>query len=115
MINEIKDKLVQFGAGKIGRSFIGQLFSRGGCEVVFIDVYQPVIDELNRRRNYNVVIKSDVESVINIQNVWGVFAGDMEKVIREIASARIVAVSVGINWFLKTRFPILQDLPRKRI
>jgi len=30
-------KLVLFGAGKIGRSFIGQLFSRGGYEVVFMD------------------------------------------------------------------------------
>lgn len=86
-----------FGAGKIGRSFIGQLFSRGGYEVVFIDTYQPIIDELNRRGNYNVVVKSDQESIINIQNVRGVFAGDLEKVIREIATARIVAVSVGLN------------------
>ena len=50
MINEFHNKLVLFGAGKIGRSFIGQLFSRGGYEVVFIDVFKPVIDELNLRR-----------------------------------------------------------------
>jgi mannitol-1-phosphate 5-dehydrogenase len=31
-------KLVQFGAGNIGRSFIGQLFSRAGWEVVFVDI-----------------------------------------------------------------------------
>jgi len=29
--------MVQFGAGNIGRSFIGQLFSRSGYEVVFVD------------------------------------------------------------------------------
>lgn len=92
-----QDKIVILGAGKIGRSFIGQLFSRGGYEVVFIDVYQPVIDELNRRCNYNVVIKSDEESVINIQNVRGIFAGDVVKVTEEFASARIVAVSVGLK------------------
>jgi len=28
---------VQFGAGNIGRSFIGQLFSRAGYEVIFIE------------------------------------------------------------------------------
>jgi mannitol-1-phosphate 5-dehydrogenase len=95
--NNFQNKLVLFGAGKIGRSFIGQLFSRGGYEVVFIDVYKPVIDELNLRHNYNVVIKGDVESIINIQNVRGVFAGDVAKVSEEIASARIVAVSVGLN------------------
>ena len=46
-----KNKIVIFGAGKIGRSFIGQLFSVGGYEVVFVDVYKPIIDELNKRRN----------------------------------------------------------------
>jgi len=101
-----KNKLVLFGAGKIGRSFIGQLFSRGGYEVVFIDVYKPVIDELNRRRNYNVIIKSDKEQVLNIKNVRGVFAGDNKKVISEVATAGISAVSVGLNG-LKGIFPLL--------
>jgi len=104
--DKLKDKLVLFGAGKIGRSFIGQLFSRGGYEVVFIDVFRPVIDELNLRHNYNVVIKSDVETVINIQNVRGVFGGDAEQVIDEIATTRIVAVSVGQNG-LKSIIPLI--------
>jgi mannitol-1-phosphate 5-dehydrogenase len=99
---KFQNKLVLFGAGKIGRSFIGQLFSRGGYEVVFIDIYKPVIDELNLRHNYNVVIKGNVESVINIQNVRGVFAGDVVKVTEEIASARIIAVSVGLNGLKST-------------
>ena len=39
MINKkINKKMVQFGAGNIGRSFIGQLFSRSGYEVVFVDI-----------------------------------------------------------------------------
>ena len=106
MTDKFQDKLVLFGAGKIGRSFIGQLFSRGGYEVVFIDVFRPVIEELNLRHNYNVVIKSDVETVINIQNVRGVFGGDTEQVIGEIATARIVAVSVGQNG-LKSIIPLI--------
>ena len=106
MTDKLKDKLVLFGAGKIGRSFIGQLFSQGGYEVVFIDVFRPVIEELNLRHNYNVVIKGDVETVINIQNVRAVFAGDEEKVIHEIVTARIVAVSVGQNG-LKSIIPLI--------
>jgi mannitol-1-phosphate 5-dehydrogenase len=100
------NKLVLFGAGKIGRSFIGQLFSRGGYEVVFIDVYKPVIDEINRRKNYNVIIKSDKDEVINIKNIRGVFAGDEEKVAEEVATAGILAVSVGLNG-LKSIFPLV--------
>ncbi len=99
-------KLVLFGAGKIGRSFIGQLFSKGGYEVVFVDVFKPVIDELNVRGNYNVVIKSDRESTINISNVRGVLATDTAFVIEEIATADILAISVGING-MATAFPLI--------
>ncbi len=113
MTYKFHNKLVLFGAGKIGRSFIGQLFSRGGYEVVFIDVFRPVIDELNLRRNYNVVIKSDVESIINIKNVRGIYGGDQEQVIHEIATAQIVAVSVGLNG-LKSIIPLIANGLMKR-
>ncbi|MBA7561450.1 Mannitol-1-phosphate 5-dehydrogenase [subsurface metagenome] len=93
----VKNKLVLFGAGKIGRSFIAQLFSRGGFEVVFIDVNKRIIDELNRRGNYNVIIKGEKEKTINIKNVRGVFVGDKEKVVEEIANSQLVSVSVGQN------------------
>ncbi len=106
-LNPIQKKLVLFGAGKIGRSFIGQLFSKGGYEVVFIDIFQPVIDELNLRRNYNVVIKGEKsDKIINVQNVRGVFAGDTESVIAEITTADIAAVSVGLNG-LKSIMPVI--------
>ncbi len=93
----VKKKIVLFGAGKIGRSFIGQLFSRGGYEVVFINLNKTVIDELNNRRNYDVKIKGDKELTINIRNVRGVFAGDEQNVNDEISGAGIIAVSVGLN------------------
>ncbi len=106
MTNNTQNKIVLFGAGKIGRSFIGQLFSRGGYEVVFIDVFKPVIDELNIRHSYRVIVKDDLESVITVNNVRGVFGGDDEAVIREISTARILAVSVGLHG-LKSVMPLI--------
>jgi len=89
-------KLVLFGAGKIGRSFIGQLFSRAGYEVVFIDISETVINELNRRTEYQVIIKSaQPDTVLKITNVRGVLATDKEKVAVEVSEANIAAVSVG--------------------
>jgi mannitol-1-phosphate 5-dehydrogenase len=109
-----KNKLVLFGAGKIGRSFIGQLFSTGGYEVVFIDIYRPVIDELNRRKNYDVVaISEEGEQVIHIKNVRGIYAGDSQQVADEVASAGILAVSVGVN-ALPSIFPLLAEGVKKR-
>lgn len=113
MENIQQNKIVLFGAGKIGRSFIGQLFSIGGYEVVFIDVYKPIIDELNFRRNYNVIIKDDKDTILNIKNVRGVYANDVQKVIQEVATAGILAVSVGQNGLGKI-FPLLAEGLLKR-
>ena len=42
-------KIVIFGAGKIGRSFIGQLFGKSGYKIIFIDVDPAIISLLNTR------------------------------------------------------------------
>jgi mannitol-1-phosphate 5-dehydrogenase len=90
-------KLILFGAGNIGRSFIGQLFSRSGYEVVFIDIVEPIIEALNKRRSYNVIIKDDKEEVINVNHVRGVLASDKGKVVEEVSTADIIASCVGNN------------------
>jgi len=90
-------KIVIFGAGKIGRSFIGQLFSMSGYEVVFVDIVEDIINELNRRGSYNVIIKGDKEEVIEIRNVRGVLATDKEKTAREVSTADILASCVENN------------------
>jgi mannitol-1-phosphate 5-dehydrogenase len=88
-------KLVLFGAGKIGRSFIGQLFSRGGYEVVFVDINKDLIEELNRKREYRVIIKSHQDEVLTIRNIRGINAEHQASVVKEVSTAGIIAVSVG--------------------
>jgi mannitol-1-phosphate 5-dehydrogenase len=99
-------KLVLFGAGKIGRSFIAQLFSAGGYQVVFVDVVKAVTDELNRKGKYQVIIKGEVESIITVNNVKGIFAGHEQDVAEEIIDADILATAVGQSG-LQGIFPIL--------
>ncbi len=90
------DKLVLFGAGKIGRSFIGQIFSRGGFEVVFIDINRELIDNLNRHRKYDLVIKSNEgDQTLPITNIRGLCLTDRKKVSEELADATLAAISVG--------------------
>jgi mannitol-1-phosphate 5-dehydrogenase len=98
-----KNKLVLFGAGKIGRSFIGQLFSCGGYEVVFIDTFKPIIDELNLRGKYKVIIKSDKDEILWIHNVRGVFAGNEQEAGR-LTKRIIKYVSVNLSNFIVPGF-----------
>jgi len=90
-------KLVQFGAGNIGRSFIGQLFARSGVEVVFVDIDERLIDGLNREREYRVIIKQTdkPDETLVISNVRAVNGKDTQAVAKEIAEADILATSVG--------------------
>ncbi len=95
-IVEVK-KIVIFGAGKIGRSFIGQLFGRSGYRIVFIDVDPLIVSLLNSRGCYRVVIKGDAGDEILIENVQAIQANNTEPVKEAVATAGILAVSVGKN------------------
>ena len=95
MVNS--NQIVIFGAGKIGRSFIGQLFGCSGYEVVFIDVDPVIIAGLNEKGSYRVVIKGDTDQEILVPNVRAISALDRENVIQTVSTAGILAVSVGKN------------------
>lgn len=88
-------KIVQFGAGNIGRSLVGQLFSRAGWEVVFVDTVPEIIDALNRDRAYDVIVKDERPETIRVSGVRGVLATETERVVDEVASADLVATAVG--------------------
>ncbi len=90
-------KLVQFGAGNIGRSFIGQVFARGGYEVVFVDIQEPLVRALNEKRQYRVIIKRNdlPDEEMLIDNVRAVDGRDKDRVAEEIADASYVSTSVG--------------------
>lgn len=88
-------KAVQFGAGNIGRGFIGALLSQSGYEVVFADVVEAVINKINEDKNYTVHVM-DVECEDQkIGNIRGVNSTKPEAV-DEIATADIVTTAVGL-------------------
>jgi mannitol-1-phosphate 5-dehydrogenase len=88
-------KFVQIGAGNIGRSFIGQLFARAGFEVVFVDIDDALVRELNRRRRYRVEIKDVHPEVLWVENVRAVHGADVDACARELATCRLCATAVG--------------------
>ena len=47
-------KAIQFGAGNIGRGFIGGLLSEAGYHVVFADVNQEIVDKINEDKKYTI-------------------------------------------------------------
>ncbi len=87
---------IQFGAGNIGRGFIGMLLSQAGYRVVFADVNETIIDRLKADQGYTVhVMDTEVEDV-PIRNVTGILSTG-EEIVEEIAKADILTTAVGLR------------------
>jgi len=108
-------KLIQFGAGNIGRSFIGQLFSLAEWEIVFIDIDEKIVNELNKKRCYNVEIKNEVSETILVENVRGVLVDDYEAVSNEVADADLISTAVGKNALPYIIKPLAFGLKKRQI
>ncbi|MCR8642792.1 mannitol-1-phosphate 5-dehydrogenase [Paenibacillus sp. N1-5-1-14] len=90
-------RAVHFGAGNIGRGFIGLLLRDAGYDVCFVDVNQEIIDEINRRGEYVVAIADQSREEIVVTGVKGVNSLDEAAVISAIAEADLVTTAVGPN------------------
>lgn len=89
---------VMYGAGNIGRGFIGKVLSEAGFHVVFIDVAAPVVDKLNADHAYPVrLVSNDGMSEVMVTNVSAVNGLDQNAVAAAIAGADILATAVGVN------------------
>jgi mannitol-1-phosphate 5-dehydrogenase len=105
---------VHFGAGNIGRGFVGLILHRAGYEVVFADVVGELIDALNSTPSYQVKevgLDSREEAVDNYRAINS--RNDEPAVIAEIAAADIVTTAVGPT-VLKFVAPVIAAALRDR-
>lgn len=88
-------KAIQFGAGNIGRGFIGALLSKAGYHVVFADVNKEVIDKINEDKKYIIhVMDVNCEEIV-VENISGVISIN-DEILDEIKEAEIITTAVGL-------------------
>ena len=89
---------IHFGAGNIGRGFIGALFSESGYHVSFVDVAETIIDGLNAQGKYRVKLAQEKDESILVENVSGINnMKDEEAVIAKIQQATYLTTAIGPN------------------
>ena len=89
-------KAVHFGAGNIGRGFVGLLLHEAGYEVVFADVNAELIDALAAADSYDVHLvgeESETKTVTGFRAINS--ATDEAALVAEIATADVVTTAVG--------------------
>ncbi|WNS46776.1 mannitol-1-phosphate 5-dehydrogenase [Paenibacillus sp. MMS20-IR301] len=91
-------KAVHFGAGNIGRGFIGLLLSQAGYEVCFVDVNEAFVSQLQERGEYPVTLASEGQETVIVQNVTALSSvTHAEEVAAAIAEADLVTTAVGVS------------------
>lgn len=89
---------VMYGAGNIGRGFIGQLFSLSGYKVTFIDINEAVVNKLQSDNSYPLYITRGKQyEKHDVTNVTAVLGKDAQTVGEAIAKADVMATAVGVN------------------
>lgn len=87
-----------FGAGNVGRGFLGQLFSESAYQVVFVDVDAELVAALDRRGRYTIrLVDNDRLEEVTVAPVRALLAGDANAVAGAIAEAGIAATAVGVR------------------
>jgi mannitol-1-phosphate 5-dehydrogenase len=101
-------KAVHFGAGNIGRGFVAEFLHKSGYEVVFCDVMDTVIDQLNASKSYRVIqVGAEGTTEDSITNYRAINSKTHEAdIIQEIATADVVTCSVGPS-ILKFIAPVI--------
>ena len=96
-----RPRIVVFGAGAIGLSFIGQIFGRSGYEVIFVDTNESVVRRINAHRRYRVrLISPDgPHRIVEIDNVSARDVADHAAIKTALRDRPIVATAVGLRAF----------------
>jgi mannitol-1-phosphate 5-dehydrogenase len=89
-------KVVHFGAGNIGRGFVGLLLHQAGYEIVFADVADALITALDAAESYDVHEVGQDPQVRRVDNFRALNSSTQtDRVIAEIATADMVTTAVG--------------------
>ncbi len=89
-------KALHFGAGNIGRGFIGFLLHDAGYEVIFADVVTEVVEKINEQKSYRVIVVGDEQREITVNDVSAVML-DSHECVAEVVGADSITTSVGVR------------------
>jgi len=91
---------VQFGAGNIGRGFMGQLFWEENYRTTFIEENKEIVKLINAKKKYPLKLldaytRKEIDLIID--NINSLESSDIEGISNSISRADIIGTAVGIK------------------
>ena len=89
---------LHFGAGNIGRGFIGLVLKKNGFDVTFADVADELIDEIKAKREYTVILADEKGETFHVEGVDGINSKTEHAKLKDaVITADIITTAVGPN------------------
>lgn len=89
---------LHFGAGNIGRGFIGLLLSSNGFQVSFADVSDVLIDAIKEEGKYRVILADESHEAISVEGVLGINSAKEPEALKEaVLQADLITTAVGVS------------------
>ncbi len=91
-------RAVMYGAGNIGRGFIGEVLYKSGYNTTFIDVNEEVVHALNTENKYPIYLTGSTGYYKEwVRNVDAINGRDKEAVKNAIADTDLLCTALGVN------------------
>jgi len=91
-----KKRAIMYGAGNIGRGFIGILLSQAGYHVTFVDIIEQLVNDINTEKQYKVEIVGDKPEKILVKDIDAIDSEkNMDALIEAIIDAEIITTAIG--------------------
>jgi len=102
---------VQFGAGNIGRGFMGQLFWEIGHKIVFVEADKDLVNAINKKGRYPLKLldaytKKEID--LEIDNLEAIHSKDIGNITDIITKADVICTAVGEK-VLKDIAPVISS------
>ncbi|MDR2490608.1 MAG: mannitol-1-phosphate 5-dehydrogenase [Spirochaetaceae bacterium] len=102
-------KAIHFGAGNIGRGFIGEVLCANGFAIDFADVNDAVVTALHERGQYTIGIAAAGHKDVTVTNVRGIHSvTQREKLVAAFCEANLITTAIGAD-ILPRIAPVVAD------
>ena len=88
-------KAIVFGAGQIGRGFIGELCYDSNYFIIFVDIDEKLVELLNKEKRYTINLLGEKKEEKIIENFLAIPLKNENEIIEEITETDIIFTSVG--------------------
>ncbi|WP_154064740.1 mannitol-1-phosphate 5-dehydrogenase [Klebsiella variicola] len=109
-------KAVHFGAGNIGRGFIGDLLHDSGYHITFVEVGQKIVDSLNTTNSYDIYFLDKGYEKKTITNVCAISpVSHPEEVVKSVVGADLITTSVWADNLPKISAILAKGLKERKL